>query len=238
MVNIFSTLKSIFLDLLFPTFCLGCRKEGFFLCPDCRRKLVWVQPTCFVCHKWVPSAGRAPSGRTCASCRKKSHIYAFFSPFLYADPLIRNLIHGLKYDRLRSLAPVLGELLVEYFAKFKIVLPPGAVLVPIPLHPSRKRSRGFNQSELLVLYLSDRLKLQKETKILWKIRKTKPQTELSAQDRRSNLTDVFTVTDVNLVKKTILLLDDVKTTGATLEEAAKTLKKAGARQVWAITIAH
>ena len=157
---------------------------------------------------------------------------------MYADPLIKNLVHGLKYDSLRSLAPVLGELLVEYFAKFKIVLPPGAVLVPIPLHHSRKRSRGFNQSELLVLYLSDRLKLQKETKILWKIRKTKPQTELSAQDRRSNLTDVFTVTDVNLVKKTILLLDDVKTTGATLEEAAKTLKKAGARQVWAITIAH
>lgn len=238
-MSLFPSLKNVFLDLLFPRLCLGCKEEGFFLCPDCRNKLVWVQPTCFVCHKWVPASIRVTAGRTCLSCRKKSCIYAFLSPFLYVDPLVRDLVHGLKYGRLRSLAPVLGELLAEYLAKFKIKLPQDTILAPIPLYPSRKRSRGFNQSELIVLYLSDRLGIRAETKILQKVRKTRPQIELSAPDRRSNLADAFAVTDVNLEKnKIILLLDDVRTTGATLEEAAKTLKKAGAKRIWALTIAR
>lgn len=183
--------------------------------------------------------GKAPAGRTCPSCSQKSSIYVFLSPFLYADPLVKDLVHGLKYGRMQSLAPFLAELLVEYLVRFKIELPGNSLLVSVPLHPSRRRIRGFNQSELIVLYLSDRLKIRTETKILQKIRKTKAQIELSAEDRRSNLKDAFAVSSPALVKnKIILLLDDVRTTGATLEEAARTLKKAGAKRIWAVTLAH
>ncbi len=238
-MKIFSIVKTTFLDLLFPIFCFGCKKEGVFLCSDCKNKLVWIQPVCFRCNKWVPPLTKVVAGRTCLSCRKKSSIYAFFSPFLYSDPLVRNLIHGLKYSHLRLLANLLGGFLVEYIAKFRISFPEDILLVPVPLHPSRLRSRGFNQSELFVLYLSDRLKIKSEMKALQKIRKTKPQVELSAGDRRFNLVGAFAVSDLNLVKnKTILLVDDVKTTGFTLEEAARTLKSAGARRILALTVAR
>lgn len=258
MTNIFSRLKSVFLDLLFPIFCFGCKKEGVFLCSDCKNKLVWIQPVCFGCNKWVPSSvgaslahssriglfkgvvrPRVMAGRTCLSCRNKSSIYAFLSPFLYSDPLVRNLIHGLKYNHLRSLADLLGELLVEYIAKFKISFPENILLIPVPLHPSRFRNRGFNQAEQIVLYLSDRLRVKSDTKVLQKVRKTKAQTELSAQDRRLNLVDAFMVFDPNRIKnKTLLLVDDVKTTGSTLEEAAQTLKAAGAERILVLTVAH
>ena len=270
-MKMFSTVKTIFLDLLFPVFCLGCKKEGVFLCGDCKNKLVWIQPSCFGCNKWVqPSVRASPgvgrprvtaglvksqtpqasagalahrtfngAGRTCLSCRKKSAIYAFFSPFLYSDSLVRNLIHGLKYNHLRSLADLLGELLVEYMAKFKISFPQNTLLVPVPLHPSRFRNRGFNQAEQIVLYLSDRLKIESAVKALQKIRKTKAQVELSAQDRRLNLIGAFVVSDPNLVKnKTILLVDDVKTTGATLAETARILKAAGAGRILVLTVAR
>lgn len=266
-VKIFSTIKTIFLDLLFPVFCFGCKKEGVFLCGGCKNKLVWIQPACFGCNKWVqpslrigsgtdrPGASlvyspgaqfsrgagypRIMAGRTCLSCRKKSPIYAFLSPFLYSNTLVRSLIHGLKYDRLRSLSDLLGGLLVEYIAKFNISFPANTLLVPVPLYPSRFRKRGFNQAEQIVLYLSDRLKIKSDTKALQKIRQTKAQVELSAQDRCLNLIGAFMVFDSSRVKnKTILLVDDVKTTGSTLKEAARILKAAGAGRIVVLTVAH
>lgn len=239
MINIFSRLKSAFLDFLFPVFCLGCKKEGVFLCWGCKNKLVWIQPVCFGCNKWVQPSVRVMAGRTCLPCRKKSAIYAFLSPFLYSDPLVRNLIHGLKYDHLRSLTDLLGGLLVEYIAKFKISFPKNTLLIPVPLHSSRFRNRGFNQAEQIVLYLSDRLKIEFDVKVLQKIRKTKAQVELSAEDRRLNLKGAFAVSDPNRVKnKTILLVDDVKTTGSTLKETARVLKAAGVRRILVLTVAR
>lgn len=238
-MDLFSGIKNILLDLLVPVFCLSCKKEGVFLCGGCKNKLVWIQPACFGCNKWVQPSIRVVAGRTCLSCRKKSAIYAFFSPFLYADPLVRNLIHGLKYDRFRSLADLLGGFLVEYIAKFKISFPKDILLVPVPLHPSRFRGRGFNQAELIVLYVSDRIKVKSDVRALQKIRNTKAQVELSAQDRRRNLAGSFIVSDPNRIKnKAILLVDDVKTTGSTLEEAARTLKAAGAGRILVLTVAR
>lgn len=234
MINTLLKLKNAILNLLFPIFCLGCRKEGAWLCAGCRNSLKYYPPTCFFCHKlsW-------PMGRTCKPCRHHTKIYAFISPFSYGDTIAKELIHSLKYNLIRGLAETLADLLENYLQRYKICLPKDALLIPIPLHPNRQRERGFNQAELVAKYLSNRLGLELAENVLKKNKSTKPQIELRAGERRKNLTGVFAVTSPDLIKnKTIILLDDVKTTGTTLEETAFVLKSAGAKMVWAITVAN
>lgn len=233
------SLKKAILDLIFPIRCLGCGREGDLCCVSCQSKLYPVPPACFVCKKIVPGRRRIPPGRTCAACRKKSCIYTFLSPFLHDDETVRELIHALKYRGVRDLALILGDMLMEYVRKFGIILPKGVLLIPIPLHSGRQRTRGFNQAELIARRLGENLGLPVEAGVLRKVKKTTPQVELSAEERRKNVINTFAVANAALVKgKTIFLLDDVKTTGATLEEAARVLKDAGAKRIWAVTVAH
>lgn len=232
-------IKKYALDLLFPPLCAGCGSEGATLCPVCDNGLRFLPPSCFVCKKLVPGRDPVPAGRTCATCRKKSRIYSFFSPFSYDMPAIRELIHGLKYHRRRDHAPILASLLRRAIAYHGIVLSRHAVLIPIPLAPARQRVRGFNQSALIGDALGRALGIAHRQDILQKIKNTAPQMELARTARLQNLAGAFSVSDAAAVQdKTVVLLDDVKTTGATLEEAAKTLKQAGAKKIWAITVAH
>ncbi len=239
MDHFFEDLKRTILDLIFPVACFGCRKEGFFLCRHCRDELVFIPPQCFVCGSLRPARARIPAGRTCVSCRKKTSIYAFLSPLSYETEFIRDLIHAFKYGRIRTLDRVLGDILSAYLEKFEIALPKNAILVPIPLHKSRIRTRGFNQAALIAGCLGEKLGISYEEGGFKRGKNTKPQVELAAQDRRMNLKNAFLVDDPWIFKdKTILLLDDVKTTGATMEEAARVLRGAGAKRIWAITVAH
>lgn len=197
----------------------------------------FLAPSCFVCGKIVPIEGRKPAGRTCKSCRGATAIYAFFSPFSYQEPLIRTLIHDLKYKRVRVLASLFGELLSAYLRYYRVDLPKYAVIVPIPLHAQRARFRGFNQSMLVAKNLAQHVSRGLEENALVKIKKTKPQVGLFAGNRRANIRGSFAAS--SLIKgKTVILFDDVKTTGATIEEAARVLKEAGAKWVWAVTFAH
>ena len=180
-------------------------------------------------------------GRTCVSCRKKSSIYAFLSPFSYDDPLIREALHCLKYKRMRGIADVMGELLFEYILSFHIILPPKHILCPVPLAASRRRIRGFNQAELIAVALQKRFGISGifDPALLAKIKMTRPQVGLSREARQENIKNSFRVPFAEKVRgKDIVLVDDVKTTGATIEEAARVLKEAGAKRVWAITVAH
>lgn len=231
--------KKFVLDVLFPTQCARCGDEGVLLCDACQALLRFIPPSCFVCKKLVPPAGSAPAGRTCAPCHKKSDLFTFLSPFLYDNPPIRALIHDLKYRRIRASAPILAGLLVRSIHYFGTALPRHALIVPIPLSPARERVRGFNQSLLIAEDMGNALDIPVRSDILKKIKTTKPQMELRREERVKNLACAFAVSDSNAVRnRTIILLDDVKTTGTTLESAAKTLKAAGATRIWAITIAH
>ena len=230
--------KKFILDLIFPIFCLGCQEEGQFLCEKCRSKILVIPPTCFVCKKMVPIAEGSVPGRTCLNCRSKTNIYAYLSPFFY-EGLIKNSIHDLKYKRVRDIAGELSGLLADYLVKYKVVFPQEALLIPAPLHSYRRRERGFNQAELIGHLLSERIGVNLEKEVLIKTKSTKSQVELSAEERRQNLAGVFAVKNPEkILNKNIILLDDVKTTGSTLEEAAGVLKSAGVKRVWAITVAH
>lgn len=152
---------------------------------------------------------------------------------------MRELVHALKYRRSREIAEIFADMIVAHLATMQVALPKDALLVPVPLHKSRERERGFNQSFLITKILGEKLGIEVRRDVLKKIKKTVPQMELLREERLKNLADTFAFSNSALVQgKTVILVDDVKTSGATLEEAARLLKQSGAKQIWAITVAH
>ena len=137
------------------------------------------------------------------------------------------------------LAGVFADLLTRYIASYRIVFPKQTLIIPIPLHPRKQRVRGFNQATLMAHELSIRFSLTIDTQTLTRITATPPQAMLTARLRRENVQHIFSARNTAALRgKNIILVDDVKTTGATLEQAAFVLKKAGAKQIWTVTIAH
>jgi len=158
---------------------------------------------------------------------------------LYRTPLVRRIIHELKYRRITALAPILADIIISYMQHYRIELPKEAIIMPIPLHPRKERVRGSNQADLIAHNLSVQLNLSLDTHTLIRLIATPPQAALSIANRYKNVQNIFSLrTGIHLHGKTIILVDDVKTTGATLEQAARALKKAGVRHIWAITAAR
>lgn len=232
-------LKNLLLDLLFPIYCVSCGKEGLFLCDLCTSALPPLPPVCFGCGIMTPENNSRPAGHTCMRCMKKTPIRVFLSPFSYRHPLVRRILHEFKYRRIRSLSPTIANLLVSYLCYYKIPLSKQMIIMPIPLHPRKERVRGFNQATLIAHELAKHVSLAIDTQTLIRIVYNIPQTTLHAQERRANVENIFSLSNPDRVcGKKIILVDDVKTTGATLEQAARVLKQAGAKEVWAITFAH
>ncbi len=226
----FAKLKGIALDFLFPQWCVGCGKEGDFICYSCRRSLPRIiPPLCPKCGK------PQPSGILCPSCVGwEARIDGIRSPFRF-DGVMRQAIYELKYRNLRTLAAPLAELLNDYLSTNPV---PGEILVPVPLHQKRLRERGYNQSGLLAHELGRLSKLPAVDDCLIRLRHTLPQARTTTVgERRNNVTDAFTCHDDRLRDKQVLLIDDVSTSGATLDACAVALKAAGAISVWGLVLA-
>ncbi len=224
-------LKGIALDLLFPQHCVGCGKEGEFLCYSCRQSLPGITPP--LC----PRCGRPqPSGILCPGCVGWSaQIDGIRSPFRF-DGAMREAVHQLKYRNLRALAVPLAKLLQDYLFTDPV---PAEVLVPVPLHRKRLRERGYNQSSLLARQLGKLANLPIVDDCLIRQRHAPPQARTATvEERQSNVTDAFTCHDLRLRDKQVLLIDDVSTSGATLDACAAALKAAGATSVWGLVMAR
>jgi len=224
-------LKRMALDLLFPPRCVGCGKEGDFLCHSCLQALPGIVPP--LC----PRCGKPhPGGTLCSSCADwQTELDGIRSPFRF-DGVMRQSIHQLKYKNLRALAMPLAVLLNDYLTTNPI---PGEILVPVPLHGKRLRERGYNQSSLLAKELSKLTRLPVVNDSLIRHRFTPPQTRTTTVDeRRSNVVNSFTCLDHRLRDKQVLLIDDVSTSGATLDACAVALKAAGATSVWGLVLAR
>lgn len=219
------------LDLLFPPRCIGCRREGAFLCPSCLKGLpVLREPFCLRCAQPLARGDR------CGRCSQAPlEIDGIRATFLM-EGAIREAVHRLKYQNLRALAPLLGDLMARYLESWPI---PCQVLVPVPLHPSRQRGRGYNQSFLLAQALGKGLRKPVESRTLIRTRPTASQAQAaSAEQRRANVTGAFACRDARLAGAQVLLIDDVCTTGATLEACAVALKAAGVSSVWGLALAR
>jgi ComF family protein len=147
---------------------------------------------------------------------------------------IRPAIHFLKYRNHKAMAMALARLLADAYRRFDLI---GDVIVPVPLHASRLRERGYNQCELLANELSQVLKLPINTTALQRTRQTKSQMTLNAAERHQNLMGAFFCQPKNLTQRHVLLIDDVCTTGTTLDTCAEALMQSGASSVWGLTLA-
>ncbi|MFC1902557.1 ComF family protein [Chloroflexota bacterium] len=224
-------IKGIALDLLFPRWCIGCGKEGDFLCRSCCQSLPRIMPP--LC----PRCGRPqPSGTLCPGCITwQAEIDGIRSPFRF-DGLLRQAIHQLKYRNIRAMAISLANLLHEYIVANPVS---GEVLAPVPLHQKRLRERGYNQSSLLARELGKLIGFPVVDDCLIRQRHASPQAKTSnVIERQRNVAGAFTCRDERLRGKQILLIDDVATSGATLDACATVLKAAGAASVWALVLAR
>jgi len=148
---------------------------------------------------------------------------------------LREAIHRFKYSNRPSLAIPLGRLMACYWDEHPI---PSDVIVPVPLHLQRLRERGYNQAALLAQELSKSTGLPLWDGALKRVRQTRPQVELSAEERRENVKGAFLCLERRVQGKRVLLVDDVCTTGATLEACSEALRAGGARSVWGFTLAR
>jgi len=224
-------LKGAALDLLFPQYCLGCGREGGLICSSCKQSLSRIAPP--IC----PRCGRPePGGQLCPDCVGwPASIDGIRSPFRF-EGAMRQAIYELKYHNLRALAAPLAEMLGDYLSASPL---PAEVLVPVPLHPRRLRERGYNQSRLLARELGRLVNLAMIDDCLVRQRHTPPQARTSnAAERRSNIAGAFACRDQRLQGKQVLLIDDVATSGATLDACAAVLKASGAASVWGLVMAR
>ena len=222
--------KTVLLDLLLPLHCLGCGREGDLICPSCRQSLPRIRlPLCQRCGATVRE------GNLCHSCLNYPlTVDGIRSVFLFQGT-VRQAILQLKYRHLKALAVPLSQLLAEFLSSYPLK---GEVLIPVPLYPKRLRQRGYNQASLLAKELNKLVGLPVEEDILIRVKDALPQARTrSAVERRRNVQDVFACHHP-LEDSQILLIDDVCTTGATLDACAITLKAAGASSVWGLTVAR
>ena len=233
----------------FPTDCLLCGQElelagGASICPHCWESLrPWLGPHCECCGLPLASEQAAELGDAlCAPCRLGEQDFDRARSFgLYTGNLRKAILH-LKFYGREYLANRLGELLLRPFEALTEC--DSALVAPVPLHPSRSRQRGFNQAELLARGLIRKIRrneagLELAADLLRRIRPTSPQVGLSPSARRENVRGVFAVSEAERVRnRTVLLVDDVMTTGATLSACAAALKRAGAARVMALSLAR
>ena len=232
------------LDLVFPAVCPICTTRSDDpghrpFCRPCWTALpIGVGPGCVMCGEPFPGlAGVLP----CDACRRAPPPYAFARAVAPYRDGMRDAIHALKFGRRPVLAEPLGRLLATVGAEAAPVALRDwpDVLIPVPLHPARRAERGFNQAELLAAPCADRWRRPLCARALVRARPTVPQTDLDAAARRANVRDAFRVVrEGEVAGRRVLLVDDVLTTGATVEAAARALRAAGAGAVGVLTLAR
>jgi ComF family protein len=200
---------------------------------------------CAVCGERVLSPYAVSEGDAlCGLCRRLAPAFAKAAAYGSYHGGLRELIHLLKYDGVRPAANVLGRMLADVVAGLEAFFADAPVLVvPVPLHARKLRQRGFNQSELIagaaLKLRPDRQRLALGAGVLERCRPTQSQTGLTRHQRRENMRGAFVVAKPDaVVEREILLVDDVFTTGTTVSECARILRKAGASKVWVATVAR
>jgi ComF family protein len=235
-------------DIIYPPRCAVCsrflwkgplvRETGSpFFCPDCMADFHYVaSPLCTICGQ--PFSSEVTEDHLCEDCLRNRPFYeAAWAPYRYEGAILDGICR-LKYGSKSFLADAFGPHLAR-FAEKRLDGSGPVLIMPVPLHPKRLRERGFNQSLLLARHVAGRLHGDLDFLSLVRVRYTRPQASLAKRERQGNVRGAFELKNQGAVKgKTILLVDDVVTTGNTLNECARMLKKGGAEKVFGLSLAR
>lgn len=231
-------LKDLIVQFLWPEVCPFCErvyKEG--ICPKCEielRKLQIKEPKCMKCGKPV----RYQEQEYCYDCAHNIHSYdRGFSIWLHKS-LVKQSVYQFKYHNRRCYGPYYAEVMAglykEIIQNMQIKHPD--VIIPIPLHKKRRKMRGYNQTEIIADHLGKMIGVPEKKRWLLRKNYTDPQKILNRKARKKNLENAFEVSDAFRPVSTVLLIDDIYTTGSTIDSAAKRLKESGVQRVYFLTI--
>lgn len=229
-------------DVMFPPQCLGCNEiirsfDEHIFCSDCANKIHYVAGSiCQICGTTFPDS--PAENHLCGDClEKKPYFFHARAIFSYEDMMV-NVIHQFKYKSNISV----GEIMASFMASFSfpdIDFADYSLMIPVPLHIKRLRERGFNQSLILARALGQQKNIPVDFSLLKRNKFTLTQTGSNKKERQKNIKGAFDVSNKKkIINKNIILVDDVYTTGATVNECAKTLTKAGAGKVSVLTLAR
>lgn len=220
-------INDFLLDIIFPKRCV-CGKWDTLICEECFNEISQEKTQlCPICKKL------SGNGKTCLSCRGKSNLTGVMILGEHKGRL-KKFIWEYKYNFKKDLSIPLAKLLADRFGEF--VKQKHLLITAVPISKKRKNWRGYNQSELLARQLSVSLNL--EYRDLLTKKNTKSQVGLGRKDRIKNIKNLIRLKDGEKINKKILLVDDVYTSGTTLEECAKALREAGAREVWGLVLSR
>lgn len=221
-----------FVDILFPPSCAGCGKWGERYCRTCFANTRTISPKiCQTCGEPL----RQNNVSICERCRSSDIFFtAVRSWALFEDPL-KKAIHNLKYQRNIALGEVLARPLAKFLAETDWNIDQ---ITAVPLDHDRKQERGYNQSVLLARPLGWLTKIPFNQKVITRVRKTRPQVGLSREERAENMDRAFSCRSELVNRKTILVIDDVITTGSTINSCSKALIESGAEKVFGLTLAR
>ena len=216
--------------------CANCSAEvlkgnAYHLCDDCLENLDIINVACRKCGDKVNEYTFY-----CNNCKAVEHNFDRVFCCTKFDGVAKHMIYELKYGEAKYLAKIMAMFMKE---KFENACRESVdLIIPVPLSKERMKSRGYNQAELIANYLSKLLNIKTQNSVL-RVKNTPTQTHLTRDERRANLLGAFDILDKNIFKnKTILLVDDVCTTGSTIDEISKLLKKCKAKAVFGITFCH
>lgn len=216
--------------MLFPPVCGGCGKAGFRWCPSCQGRVPRVvEPFCEKCGIPIRKIG------LCEKCQTNPPAYRLMRSWAVFDSPVQNALHTLKYRRNIGLGDSIGCQMVDFVLSLKWDID---IVVPAPLGRQRLKERGYNQVGLVAQPLAHELGLEYAPQALWKARETRSQVGLTISQRRENVSQAYQADPSVVKRKSILLMDDVATTGSTISACTDALLSAGAAAIYALTIAR
>ena len=222
------------LDYIYPPRCPVC--DGIStrgICDTCKKSLVCITDTyCMKCGKPLEEEQE----EYCADCKKRTHYFEQGRALYSYQGQLRTSLYRLKYANRREYAVVYGREMAKYLGRWirRVRI---SRIVPVPLHPSRQRKRGYNQAALLAREIGRQLDIQVDQKLLHRVKKTEAQKSLTGQERRKNLSQAFQVRGEIFPGERILLVDDIYTTGATADAAARCMRQSGRCLVFVVSAA-
>ena len=221
-------------DLFFPAVCFRCGQKlaGSFLCEGCRQKIdFFTPPLCRLCSKPL----KENTNPLCGSCRGKKPPYSYLiSITVYKEPMA-SLIHDFKYRHCDWLDGFLSELMIEHLMRLDFDPKNYDIATAVPMHYLKLKERGYNQASLLARKIANHFKITFRDDIIYQTRYRKPQATLTEKERKKNIENSF-MAKTDSKGKSILLVDDIFTTGSTIKECSHALKKEGARDITVMTL--